>query len=710
MNNKESQPQTIVFKVTGMDCASCVQKIEKVVRDIPGVGEVNVKFSTQRLEVATTENGLEDAVKNRVRQIGFGCENLSEDAHDAQRSNQEVQSAASSVSLKRFVKPVALYAAAVMLGLLFTGVAQWFYAIAALILAVPFLKRAYFLMRAKQFFTIELLMLVASAGAIFLGDGLEAATVVFLFTIGELLEGLAADRARASLSSLKDVLPTEAQRKVRRGFGTERVKVSKLRIGDVVVIKPGDVIPADGIITSGHSHVMQSALTGEPTATPKGPKDEVFAGTINHEGRLEVEVRKLTNASVIAKIVELVTEADTNKTKLSRLIERFSSRYTPSVFLLALAVALLPYFGFGGEPRDYLYRALSLLLIACPCALVLSTPAACAAALASAARQGFLIKGGAALETLGHVEHVIFDKTGTLTTGQMQVAEVFSDAVSREEVLQLVAVVERDSTHPLAHAFENISLPAHLRTEEVVQVPGKGMSALLFGDKLIVGSVEYLHEVARVNPKFLESARAMQQSGLTVVMLAKNGDCIGVVGLLDSLRGDAASSILELKRLGISSSIITGDHRAAASAVCGGLQIEIEAGMLPDDKLRYVTQKCESTTCAMVGDGFNDVPALAAASVGIVVGKASSAALDVGDATVFNGTVSSAVRVIRFGRETLRNIRMNIAITLGLKTFFLVTTLLGVTQLWMAILSDTGATLLVTLNALRLLRYSGSQS
>jgi Cd2+/Zn2+-exporting ATPase len=551
-------------------------------------------------------------------------------------------------------------------------------------------------------------MSVAAIGAIAIGQSAEAAVVVFLFALGELLENVAAGRARAGIKALLTLVPRTARRES-DGTVTE-VSVEQLGVGDTVVIRPGDCIPSDGEVTAGTSEVDETPVTGESVPVFKEAGSLVYAGSVNANGVLRVRITHTASDNTIARIIHLVEEAQSSKAPTARFIDRFSRFYTPAAMAFAALVVVAPPLVFGEPWLTWIYRGLATLLIACPCALVISTPAAIASGLAAGARRGLLIKGGAALETLGKVRSVAFDKTGTLTVGRPRVTDVIAIAGSDADLLAKAAAVEQGSSHPLGVAIVEAADQRGLKRSKTfggaVAVPGKGVTARLRDGFVSVASPRYASEQAGLSPELVRATLdALESAGKTAVVVLSGKQALGVIGLRDEPRDDAAQGVADLHALGIRTVMLTGDNRRTAAAIAERLGLEAKAELVPDGKLAEISALKAHGGIAMVGDGINDAPALAAASVGIAMGGATDVALETADAALLKNRVTGVAEMIRLSRATLGNIWQNISLALGLKGVFLLTTLTGTTTLWMAILADTGATVLVTINALRLLRF-----
>ncbi|WP_042775825.1 heavy metal translocating P-type ATPase [Sinorhizobium fredii] len=744
------------YRVEGMDCASCAAKIDTAVRRVVGVEDVSVSVTAATMTVRHAENdAVVPAIMQRVAGLGYGLSPLAgeaaarssasnehaccghahpvsgdaqdhghthththtQDVHSAHASDHSKPGAAANHERRSapwwrtrkgrltIACGVAL-AGAYGLGKLFAATEAWIFTLAMLVGLLPIARRAVMAALAGTPFSIEMLMTIAAAGAVFIGAGEEAAMVVFLFLIGELLEGIAAGKARASIEALTALVPKTALMEA-DGRMTE-VPGESLPVGATILVRPGDRLAADGVILAGESGIDEAPVTGESAPVSKGPGDSVFAGTVNGDGALRLRVTAAAADNTIARVIRLVEEAQEMKAPTERFIERFSRRYTPAVALVAALVATVPPLFFGGLWQEWIYKGLALLLIGCPCALVISTSAAIAASLSAGARRGLLIKGGVVLESIGKVTAVAFDKTGTLTEGKPKVTDILGFDLSEAEVLGQAAALEQGSSHPLAQAIlsraeaDGIALPA---ISDIKALGGKGVSGRVAGAELFLGSPQEAGRRAPLTADEKAQVAALHDKGKTVSVLIAGGRAAGALAMRDEPRADAVTGVKALADSGLRVIMLTGDNRRTAEAIAGRLGIEARAELLPEDKQRIVGElKSEGYVVAKVGDGINDAPALAAADVGIAVGGGTDVALETADAASLHGRVTDIAAMVRLSRRTMRNIYQNIVIALGLKGVFLVTTIAGVTGLWPAILADTGATVLVTINALRLLR------
>lgn len=713
------------FRISGMDCAGCAARVDAAVRRLSGVEEVSVSATSGLLSLRLSEGRhpggarLQERLAEVLAPLGYGVQAAEAPEHAAAPAcgcghdhDHAVPRAGGEApwwrtpSGRQALACGGALLVAWAVGHLVPAVGAWAFLVALLVGLVPVARQALAAARLGAPFTIETLMTISALGAVFVGATQEAATVVLLFLVGEILEGVAAGRARAGIRGLAALVPERAL--LERDGRLAEVPAASLEVGALVRVRPGDRLPADGEVVEGESAVDEAPVTGESVPRAKGPGARVFAGTVNTEAVLRVRVTVPAAENTIARIVRLVEEAQESKAPTERVIARFARFYTPAVLVLGALVAVLPPLLAGAAWPVWIYRGLAVLLIGCPCALVISTPAAIAAGLAAGARRGLLFKGGAVLERMGQVTQVAFDKTGTLTTGRPRVTDVAGFGRSEAEVLALAAALERGSSHPLARAILEKAEAAGVAVPEaraVRAVAGKGMAGEVDGGAVFLGSARAAGTRAVLDAALEARVAALHAEGRTVSLLVAGGKAVGLIALADQPRPDAQAGLAALEAEGIATVLLTGDSRRAAEAVGRQLGIHARAELLPQDKLRLVREMQDSgQVVAQVGDGINDAPALAAADVGIAMGGGTDVALEAADAAVLHGRVGDVARMVRLSRRTMGNIRQNIALALILKGGFLVTTLLGVTGLWPAILADTGATVLVTANALRLLR------
>ncbi len=704
------------WHVGGMDCASCVAKVTKAVERLPGVSAVEVNLIAERMRFDLAPDGQADAVEAQVTALGY---RVAREAPAAKRrahhhhehgghdhGDHHDHGAETGNSKLRLVAMLgALVAAAYGASYALPEWADTLYLGATLLALIPFGRRAIALARSGSPFSIETLMCVAAIGAVIIGAAAESAIVVLLFAVGEWLEGVAAGRARAGIQSLVAMMPREAQRRAADG-NYETVDAEALRTGDIVRVRPGERVPCDGEIVEGNSALDESPVTGESVPVARGPGDPVVAGSVNANAALVLRVTQAGADSTLARIARMVQDAAASRGTTQRFIERFSEIWTPAAMALALVVAVLPPLVGGGEWATWIYRGLAVLLVACPCALVISVPAAMASGLSAGARNGLLIKGGAALEAIGHASTIAFDKTGTLTQGRPRVTDAIpAPGITEAELLSLAAAVESGSAHPLAKAVvaaaqaKGVTVP---EARAARAIPGKGVAAHVDGARIELGSPSWAAEANRTVPDGIE---ALERDGKTVAIVYRDGAALGVVAMRDEPRAEAKDGIANLRDLGVRAMMLTGDNPRTAAAIAATLGMDYKAQLTPAQKLAEIDALKRDGGVAMVGDGINDAPALAAADVGIAMGGGTAAALEAADAAIVKDRVTGIADLVRLSRGTLANVKQNVAIAIGLKIVFLGTTIAGITGLWPAILADTGATVLVTLNALRLLGW-----
>ena len=700
------------FRVEGMDCPSCAAKIETAVRQLEGASDVVVNFAAQVLSVRLDPARISpDTVEKAVIRLGYPTTHISASRSGDRTGGATIPANVDDSAWWQTSKAQLMGALLLLAGL---GLVAWATGLVSehfAFLPTALLGLAYFGRRAVAgalagtVFSIETLVSLATAGAILIGASSEAALVNILFLVGEMLEGLAARRARDGIHALGKLIPRTAL--LVEGDSVRSVPIDTLSVGQLVLVRPGDRVPVDGIITEGASELDEAAVTGESIPVARNEGGQVVAGSINTTGALQVKVMRRVEDNTINRIIHMVEQAQAAKAPTARLIDRFSAIYTPIAIAAAALVMVAPPLAFGADWSTWIYRGLALLLVACPCALVLSTPAAIASALAAGARLGLLIKGGAALEAIGRAHTVAFDKTGTLTLGKPVVTDVVAIAGSEGTVLGLAAAVEQGSSHPIARAIVDRATAEGLTVAAATEqkaVPGKAVRGMVGGAQIEIASPRHAADQGYMPEPHPEIAR-LEEAGKTVVVIVKDMTPVGFIAVRDEARPDAAGAVARLRELGIMPLMLSGDNRRTAAAIGHALGLEARAELLPDGKLQEIARLKERGAVVMVGDGINDAPALAAADVGIAMGGGTDVALETADAALLHERVGGVADMIELSQKCRRNIMQNVAIALGLKAIFLVTTVTGMTGLWLAVMADTGATILVTLNALRLLRF-----
>lgn len=720
------------WQVRGMDCPSCVSKIEQAVSRVSGVDSVSVNLMTETLTARLGPESDPSAIVSAVARLGYEAMPQGHRSAAARQPNADQHDHAGDhshghghthghaedepdVTWWRTGKARLVWLLAILVAMAFAGSrlfaaeAYWIFVAATLVAVFPFGRRALALARVGSPFSIETLMVVAALGAVVIGAAEEAAIVVLLFATGELLENVAAGRARAGIKALAGLIPRVA-RIEREGMVVE-LSANALKPGDMVQVRPGDRIPCDGSVVEGQSAIDESPVTGESMPVARGPGEAVLAGSVNTAALLRVQATASSADNTISRIVRMVEKATASRAPTQRFVEKFSTYWTPGAMAVSALVIMVPPVLLGGDWWTWTYRGLSVLLIACPCALVISVPAAMASGLSAGARRGVLIKGGAALERIGKAATIAFDKTGTLTAGHPRVTDIVPAPGTEEtDLLRAAAGVEAGSSHPLARAVMEMAETWGIQppaTTEAAAIPGKAVTAQVEGRLVAVGSPRYAKELGIGLTLLTERIRALEEDGKTAIVVWADDAALGVFGIRDEPREDAASAVAVLKQMGVSTVMLTGDNERTGRAIAAGLGIDVRAHLLPEQKLREIETLKARGPVVMVGDGINDAPALAAASVGVAMGGGTALALETADAALLREKISGVAELIALSRDTLANVKQNVGIAVGLKLLFLATTLIGATGLWMAILADTGATVLVTINALRLVRWRG---
>jgi Cd2+/Zn2+-exporting ATPase len=774
---------TLELNITGMDCADCAMTLEKGISKLDGVAVCSVNFTTAKMRVVGTDAPpARSRIEKYILDMGYGVSDV---------SARPVILSGWRLAWEVIQRPRNISALIGMILVLLGFTAGWLglgeslkitlITLGGLVGIIYPARAGWLALRGGLGLDMNVLMSLAAVGAYAIGEYGEAATVIVLFSLGEALEGFTMERARDSIRSLILLSPSEATviqncmdceahlgRELPEGSGKyekgpcqwcesheQVVPVESLKVGDLILVKPGERIPMDGIVVSGRSAVDQSPITGESVPVDKVVGAEVFAGTVNCEGGLEIEITRLAADNTLSRLIHLVEEAQSQKAPAQRFVDRFSRIYTPAVVIGAVLIAIIPPL-FLGQPffdtadaHGWLYRALAMLVIACPCALVIATPVTVVSAISALAKRGVLVKGGTHLESLGKVQVIAFDKTGTLTHGRPELTTISCvddccladrqrgievNCEHCDEMLAFAAAVENRSNHPLARAISRAASNRHLpvlRAREVEALPGQGIRGMVHGERITIGNHDLFHNgnggVHVVDCKlyfdrgstsisgkaFCERVQAAEAACQTVMVIGKDDQLLGHIAVSDPPRQSSREALQALKQVGVQRTVmLTGDNSEVAHAVGTSLDVDdVRAGLLPEDKLtaiRSLTQEYEQV--AMVGDGVNDAPALAAANLGVAMGGAGTAqALETADVALMADDLSQLPGAVHLGRKAMRIIRFNIWFALLIKAVFLVTALFGVATLWMAIFADMGASLLVTLNGMRLL-LSGRNS
>lgn len=700
------QDKTDVIRLEGLDCADCAAKLEKRIQAMTGVSSARVNYGAAKM-VVEHEIPLSE-VLGVIEKMGYkgrleGEEGTFGPSAPFWRSNKY----ALSTLLSGTMLVLALFSQLVGAPLAWT---HGLYVTAILLGGfLPAKAGLSILLNAREL-DMNVLMSIAVVGAVALGQFEEGAMVVLLFSLGNALQAYSMDKTRNSIRSLMDLAPKEAL--VRRN-GEERIlPVQEIKLGDVLVIRPGERLAMDGRVVKGNSAVDEKAITGESIPVDKGPGDKVYAGSINGFGAMEMEVSKLVQDNTLSRIITMVEDAQAQKAPSQQFVDRFSCYYTPAVILTAVLVAVLPPLVLDQSFRHWIYQALGMLLVACPCALVISTPVAIVSAIGSAARQGVLIKGGAYLEEMGEISAIAFDKTGTLTRGKPELTDVIALQGSEQDVLSLAAAIERRSEHPLAQAIVSYAQEQEiplLEVENFQAVAGLGAFADLTGKRYYIGNLRFFEEQQRsLLEEEKQAVEKLQNEGKTVMLLGNEKQFLAMLAVADGLRDETAVQVGLLKRLGMKKVVmLTGDNERTARAIAAKTGIdEWQAGLLPEDKLNAIKALLvQDHKVAMVGDGVNDAPALAMATVGIAMGAAGTdTALETADIALMADDLSKVSYTIALGRRTLSIIKQNIALSLLIKAGILLLVIPGWLTLWLAVVGDMGTSLLVTFNGMRLLR------
>ncbi|MYL36979.1 heavy metal translocating P-type ATPase [Halobacillus litoralis] len=698
----QTEREMETYKVEGMDCGSCAATIEKHLSNNAAVKEVRVNFSTGKLHVRHTTKP--DEIIKEVQRSGFEAYLESGETPAAGKGNDRRHFPAATVS-------------GTMLALGFIGSftplsAAWITAFYALAIAVggwkP-LRSAFYAVKSGSL-DMNVLMASAALGAALIGEWFEGAMVVWLFAVGNALQNRSLERTRDSIRSLMNIAPAEAL--VKEGRQWIRKAVEEVSIGEVIVVKPGDRVPLDGEILSGASSLNQAPITGESLPVDKQEGDVVYAGTINESGSLEVRVTKRSEDTAIAKIIHLVEEAQEKKAPTQAFVDRFAGVYTPIVFILALLVMVIPPLITGGAWGEWLYKGISLLVVACPCALVISTPVAIVSAIGNAARHGVLIKGGTFLEKAGAIQVMAFDKTGTLTEGRPKVADVITLHGEKDELISIARTIEEYSAHPIAAA---VSAYASERGISAVNgrdfraLPGKGAQADIDGTVYYAGNSKLFKELGVPLNELESQLKQLQSEGKTIVLIGTAEEISGIISVADSMREITVRLIQSLKQSGLKELVmLTGDNEGTARRIAAEAGVDrYFADLMPEDKTKAIEKlKHEGKQVAMVGDGINDAPALASSDLGIAMGGAGTdTAMETADVVLMADNLEKLPHTIRLSRKALTIIKQNVWFSLLTKLAALVLIFPGFLTLWMAVLSDTGAALIVILNSMRLLRH-----
>ncbi|WP_133087840.1 heavy metal translocating P-type ATPase [Virgibacillus indicus] len=693
-----------IYRLQGLSCTNCAAKFEKNIRDIDTVEHVQLNFGAAKITVQG------EATIEQLEQAG---------AFDKIKVFPERQRVIEKKEV--FWKKTENITALISLFLIIIGYVSYFQLgethsitigtfLAAILVGGFSLFKVGLMNLTKLQFDMKTLMTIAVIGAAIIGEWAEGAVVVFLFAVSEALESYSIDKARQSIKLLMDIAPNRAL--IKRGNETVEIDVEDVVIGDLMLIKPGQKIAMDGEVIKGRSSINQAAITGESIPVQKTPGEEVFAGTLNEEGFLEVRVTKYAEDTTIAKIIHLVEEAQAERAPSQQFVDKFAMYYTPAIMLIALLVAVIPPLFFGGVWSEWVYSGLAVLVVGCPCALVISTPVAIVTAIGNAARNGVLIKGGIHLEETGRLSVIAFDKTGTLTEGKPEVTDIIQLAeIGDGEILGLSRAIEEFSQHPLASAIIRKAKKEDTEAytaENFQSITGKGARAVINSAEYYIGNPSLFEEMFEIPVDAMDKIKVLQTQGKTVMLVGTNQEVKGLIAVADQIRKGSLPIIQKLYKLGIKKTVmLTGDNQTAGNAIGKELGLsETKAELLPQDKLNSIKAlKEQHGNVAMVGDGVNDAPALAAATTGIAMGGAGTdAAIETADIALMADDLEKLPYTIALSRKTLAIIKQNISFALALKAAALLLVIPGWLTLWLAIFADMGATIIVVLNSLRLIR------
>ena len=695
MSEKEQEQ---IFLVSGICCADCAKNFESELNDIDTIKSADLNILTGKLKI---DGQIE---LTELRKLGQK-ENYQIDYYN----NQVLAVPKKYYHAKEFLVMV-LAGTLLLLAIVFEKMqiggqlSVGLYLLAIISGGWNNFKKGFYSLQQKKL-NMSVLMSVAIIGACIIGQYEEGATVAFLYAISELLENWSTEKARQSIRNLMDLTPAKAI--VKRGREMVELLVGDVNVGDIILIKPGAKIPLDGSVVSGESAVDEAHISGEALPRDKKIGADVFAGSINTYGFLEVAVNKLAQDSTIAKIINLVENAQSQKSPMQKFIEKFAEIYTPVVMVLAVMVGVIPPLLYDGDYIGWLYRALALLVVACPCALVISTPIAVVSAIAQAAKNGVLIKGGIHLEGLADINAIAFDKTGTITKGEPKVQNVISlSNIGENDILQIAASLEALSEHHLAKAITADSKDKQINLENVynfIAIPGQGVKGVIKGQEYLVGNTKLFNNIS-------PEINQLEQQGYSVIIVGTATTILGVITISDYLKDNIKTVIKRLLQKNIAVSMLTGDNSAVATLVAteSGIK-EFFANLLPEEKMLVIKKMKESKKVAMVGDGINDAPALAIADIGIAMGKKGTAvALETADVVLMKDDIAKLDYVMELSKQTKNIIKQNITFALLIKFLAIISVFPGYLTLWLAILADMGATVIVTLNSMRLLKKASN--
>ncbi|MDH9161528.1 heavy metal translocating P-type ATPase [Staphylococcus succinus] len=699
IEENDSNQNYTTFSIEGMDCGSCAKSIEKHLNNLPYVNDTQVSFSTGKMQIDFEGNQTKN-IEKEVSKIGYSA--------TLQSSNKN-----NNTKWHLFSKPI-ISTLFLILGIVSSMVSLpiWLtnlmYIIAIVVSGIKPLKSGYYAIKSKSL-DMNVLMSVAVIGAILIGEFFEGAIVVLLFTIGTLLQTISIDKTRNSIQSLMDITPTEANVVTERGIISKNLK--NISVGEILLVKPGDRIPLDGTIIEGYSSLNQAPITGESIPVDKTINEETYAGSINENGTLKIRVSRLVKDTTLSKIIHMVEEAQENKAPTQAFIDRFSEIYTPIVFILALLVMVVPPIFSLGTWGEWFYKGLELLVIACPCALVISTPVAIVTGIGSAAKKGVLIKGGNHLETLGTLSALAFDKTGTLTEGRPKVSDIKTIESDKEMFLDIALSLEAYSTHPISNAIVDYVSQFKSITYDVTDfenIVGRGVKGKIDHNNIYAGNIKLIESINENIENYKDEIYSYEQQGYTIIIIASSDKIYGFITVEDPLRSDINQTIQQLNGANIKNTImLTGDNKGTAHKIAqlSGIK-EVYAELMPEDKLSAIRDlQNKGYRVGMIGDGINDAPALAQSEVGIAMGGiGSDTAMETADVVLMSDNINQLTDTISISKKVKNIIKQNIYFSIIIKIIAFILVFPGLLTLWLAVLSDTGAAILVILNSLRLLK------
>ncbi len=700
---------TTILSIPGLDCPAEEQLIRNMFNKYTEISKLEFNFIRQELSVTHSFSNL-DTIKAAISSIGM-------QAFERQKDLSE------SAKVKLPFKQISLLVVALIFALSAellayllpqqSNLVLYFSLIAILLTGKETLRKGFIALR-NFTLNINFLMVIAIMGAFIIGEWPEAAMVTTLFALAELIERYSLDKARHAIDALTSMAPTAALVKTSSGDWQE-IAADEVKVDDIVRVKPGERIALDGILISGQSSVNQAAVTGESLPVTKQVGDVVYAGTLNERGSFEFKVSSAADATLLAKIIHTVESAQAIKAPTQRFVDNFSRIYTPLMVIIALLIATIPPLFFAASLHEWIVKALVVLIIACPCALVISTPVTIVSALAAAAKNGLLIKGGSYLEMGHQLKAIAFDKTGTLTQGKPVITDVINLDDS-QQTLWIAASLNTNSEHPIAGAIlskaqvgDNLNTLAEV--EQFEALVGKGVYGIINQVEYWVGNHSLVHDRSVCSAEIEQTLAELEQAGKTTVVVMTKTQVVGIIAVADSLRASSKQAIAELKSLGIATMLLTGDNIITANSIGKSLGIdEVHANLLPEDKMTLVTAFAKRYgKVGMIGDGINDAPALASADIGFTLGGGGTdIALETADVVLMDNQLTKLTEFIRLSQKTMQILIQNISLAIGIKLIFFVLALLGIANLWMAVFADMGTSMLVIFNGLRILRVKSA--